>query len=87
MGCPQVSREKSEATVGWEKRDRGRVLGTGPDGNHTHISEQPTAIYRKMQGRAQPRYSVRQSNASLTVSEFISQNSTAVLCPHTDTLM
>lgn len=53
---------------------------------HTHFRA-ATAIYRKMQGRAWPRYSVGQNSASLTVNEFNSQNNTAVLCPHTDTLM
>lgn len=45
-------RGKSEATVRWEKWERGRVLGTGPEGNCTHISEQPTAIYRKSAGQS-----------------------------------
>lgn len=88
-------REKSEATVGWEKWERGRVLGTGPDDNCTHISEQPTAVYRKSAGQspAEVLNWTKLCSASPTVSEFNSQNprgkktnSTAVLCPHTDTL-
>lgn len=44
--------EKSEATEGWEKWERGRVLATGPEGDYTHISEQPTAVYRKSAGQS-----------------------------------
>lgn len=88
-------REKSEATEGWEKWERGRVLGTGPEGDYTHISEQPTAVYRNSAGQNPVEVLSRAKlcSASPTVSEFNSQsprgkrtNSTAILCPHTDTL-